>query len=112
MLGWAFEPADEEQLLMLIECGRNDAQQWAHAVGFVPESGHKSDLIALMAADGSGISDAVSSGECNGNGNSSAGSGLGLPTGATFGDNKMQSPQQQRALDQLSLFFNQLVQRK
>jgi hypothetical protein len=33
MLGWAFEPADEAQLVMLIECGRRDALAWAQQSG-------------------------------------------------------------------------------
>jgi hypothetical protein len=33
MLGWAFEPADEQQLMMLIDCGRRDALAWVQQTG-------------------------------------------------------------------------------
>lgn len=33
MLNWALEPADEEQLLTLMDCGRCDARLWAQQTG-------------------------------------------------------------------------------
>jgi hypothetical protein len=42
MLGWAFEPAEEQQLLVLIDCGRRDALAWAQQSGLA-------ELVAASA---------------------------------------------------------------
>jgi hypothetical protein len=52
MLGWAFEPADEQQLLMLIDCGRRDALAWAQQSGLA-ELAASSVLLKSGALSGS-----------------------------------------------------------
>jgi hypothetical protein len=52
MLGWAFEPADEQQLLMLIDCGRRDALAWAQQSGLA-ELAASSLLLKSGALSGS-----------------------------------------------------------
>ncbi|WIA13841.1 hypothetical protein OEZ85_002415 [Tetradesmus obliquus] len=51
MLGWAFEPADEEQLRVLIECGKRDALAWVQQSGLA-ELAASSVLLNDSALDG------------------------------------------------------------
>lgn len=51
MLGWAFEPADDDMLLTLIDCGRRDAKAWAEQTG----------VAAVAAESGLGRSEDESS---------------------------------------------------
>eukprot|EP00775_Hariotina_reticulata_P004363 gene4363-4616_t len=111
MLGWAFEPADEEQLQMLIGCGRSDAQQWAHAAGLVP--GSENNCIPVVTGADSDIRDAFSSTVRNGNNSNSSATSLELPLGGAAEEDIQQLQQQPPGrLAEVSSFFSQLVQRR
>jgi hypothetical protein len=59
MLGWAFEPADEQQLLMLINCGRRDALAWAQLSGLAELAAASAVLQSSALSGSSRVKEAV-----------------------------------------------------
>jgi hypothetical protein len=47
MVNWALEPAEEEQLSMLMDCGRRDAQVWAQQTGLAALASGTASLDSL-----------------------------------------------------------------
>jgi hypothetical protein len=59
MLRWEFEPADEQQVLMLIDCGRRDALAWAQQSGLAELAAASAVLQSGALSGSSRIKEAV-----------------------------------------------------